>query len=147
MTDLPLHKPPFITKNLALLSSMEIQVDPRPFSIISLPLKSIPLTTIDLNIWCIIRDDQEVSLVLPSTDSNHTYAELPDAKVSFPWSLLTFDMVLDHSIIGFLATISTILAENSISIMAFSAFHRDHILIQTKHLETALSVLTAQINK
>ena len=48
---------------------------------------------------------------------------------------------LDFSLIGILARISTILAENGISIFAISTFNTDYILVKEEKFEQALSVL------
>ena len=48
---------------------------------------------------------------------------------------------LDFSLIGILARISTILAENGISIFAISTFNTDYILVKEEKFEQALGVL------
>ncbi len=51
--------------------------------------------------------------------------------------------VLDFSLIGIIARISSLLAEESISIFAVSTFNTDYILIKEHQVEQARTVLTA----
>ena len=50
--------------------------------------------------------------------------------------------VLDFSLVGILAGISKILAENEIGIFAVSTYNTDYILTKRIHYEKALRVLT-----
>ncbi|MCU0239050.1 MAG: ACT domain-containing protein [Pyrinomonadaceae bacterium] len=52
-----------------------------------------------------------------------------------------YDLVMDFNIVGFMATVAKILADANISIMALSAFSRDHLLIKQDDLAKALIVL------
>lgn len=51
--------------------------------------------------------------------------------------------VLDFSLIGIIAKISSLLDEESISIFAVSTFNTDYILIKEHQVEQARTVLTA----
>jgi hypothetical protein len=57
------------------------------------------------------------------------------------WKIITFDMVLPFSLVGFLARISAALAGAGIGICAFSAYSTDHILVKSGDLEKALGTL------
>lgn len=57
------------------------------------------------------------------------------------WKIITFDTVLPFTMVGFLAKVSTALANAGISIFAVSAFSRDHILIKTIKVEDAVERL------
>ena len=52
--------------------------------------------------------------------------------------------VLDFSLIGILAKISTCLAENGIGIFAISTFNTDYILTKTENFEKAVITLEAE---
>jgi hypothetical protein len=60
----------------------------------------------------------EVSLVLRSSD----WVKMSDSFLGYreegPYRLITFDIVLDLSIVGFLSVIATALAESGVSIYA-----------------------------
>ena len=50
------------------------------------------------------------------------------------WKILTFDMVLPFGLVGFLAKVSKVLADEKIPIFAISAYSTDHILVKEKDL-------------
>ena len=57
------------------------------------------------------------------------------------WRVITFDSQLDFSLVGFLAKISTALAQAKISIFAISSYDTDHILVKEKDFAKAKGVL------
>lgn len=59
------------------------------------------------------------------------------------WKAMKIIGVLDFSLIGIIAKISSLLAEESISIFAVSTFNTDYILIKEHQVEQARTVLTA----
>ena len=91
--------------------------------------------------FMIFRDAHETTLLLDEIDFANVRNALVNVKVESNFRLLTFDVELDFTVIGFLAEISRILAEAEISIIALSAFSRDHILIKQNDLAKALKVL------
>jgi uncharacterized protein len=50
------------------------------------------------------------------------------------WNILTFDMVLPFELVGFLAVVTKILADEKISVFALSSYSTDHILVKEKDL-------------
>ena len=50
------------------------------------------------------------------------------------WKILTFDMILPFGLVGFLAKVSKVLADEKIPIFAISAYSTDHILVKEKDL-------------
>ena len=82
------------------------------------------------------RTDEEKSLVCP-TD------QVPDITLARDdhWKVFRICGELDFSLIGILAKISKILAENSIGIFAISTYNTDYILTKEKNFEKALKVL------
>jgi hypothetical protein len=57
------------------------------------------------------------------------------------WKMLTFDMVLPFRLVGFLATVTTALADKHIPIIAISAYSTDHILVKKNDVEQAKATL------
>ena len=55
-------------------------------------------------------------------------------EVEKDWKILTFDMVLPFELVGFLAKVSKVLADEKIQIFAISAYSTDHILVKEKDL-------------
>ena len=58
-------------------------------------------------------------------------------EIEKDWKILTFDMVLPFGLIGFLAKVSKVLADEKILIFAVSAYSTDHILVKEKDLARA----------
>ena len=85
--------------------------------------------------------EEEVSLVLRSSDWASLKEGFPRHKEEGPYRLITFDIVLDLSIIGFLSVVSTALAENDVSIYALSTYLKDHILVKKVNAPKAIRVL------
>ena len=58
-------------------------------------------------------------------------------EIEKDWKILTFDMVLPFGLVGFLAKVSKVLADEKIPIFAISAYSTDHILVKEKDLKRA----------
>jgi hypothetical protein len=89
----------------------------------------------------LIVDKDEVSLVLPQDAWQEFARRLPDHRTADDYRLITFDLPLDPALIGFMALVSRFLAEAGVSILALSAFERDHILVPAAQFQTAWDVL------
>ncbi|MGG7178762.1 ACT domain-containing protein [Clostridium paraputrificum] len=84
----------------------------------------------------ITRTEAELSIVC--ADKN-----VPDnIKCEKEWKALKVEGPLDFSLIGILAKISSLLAEEKISIFAISTFDTDYILLKEENLGDAIKVLT-----
>jgi uncharacterized protein len=62
-------------------------------------------------------------------------------KEESDWRIITFDLDMQFNLVGFLAYVSKILAEENISIFVLSSFSTDHILLKNTHLKAALKKL------
>ena len=67
----------------------------------------------------------------------YKYDEENVIEIEKGWKILTFDMILPFGLVGFLAKISKVLADEKIPIFAISAYHTDHILVKEKDLVRA----------
>jgi hypothetical protein len=91
--------------------------------------------------FMLLRDEHEVTLLLDESDWRTMRHAARDARVEGGFRLLTFDIELDWSVVGYLARVTSILAEAGIAVGALSAFSRDHLLIKQDDLGVALRVL------
>lgn len=91
--------------------------------------------------FMIFKDKFEITLLLDEIDFGKIKNDLLNAKIESGFRMLTFGIELDFTVIGFLAEITRILAEAEISIIALSAFSRDHILVKQENLAKALKIL------
>lgn len=95
--------------------------------------------------FMLLRDEHEVTLLLDETDWRTMRHAAREARVEGGFRLVTFDIELGWNVVGFLARITEILAGAGISIGAFTAFSRDHLLIKQDDLGTALRVLSQHV--
>lgn len=91
--------------------------------------------------FMIFMDPHEVTLVLDEVDLSNMRPGLGGAKIESGYRMLTFDIVLDLSVIGFMAEVSRLLADAGVAILALSAYSRDSLLIKQGDLATALKAL------
>lgn len=82
--------------------------------------------------------DEEKSLVCYSKDVPENTTQVDEG-----WSGFRIEGVLDFSLVGILAKISSLLAEEEISIFALSTYNTDYVLTKTADFDKALEVLEA----
>ena len=133
---------------LELLRRTRIEVAPETFTFVSvrredwLKLLENPELSPRMSApFMIFSDKWEVSLLLDDIDFDTISHAIRDAKTERNFRLLSFDIELDFNVVGFLAEVSRVLAEAEISIVALSAFSRDHLLIKQADLSKALKIL------
>lgn len=136
------------TKALNLLRQTRVEIAPETFFLISLPhqnwlklLESPELSPRLTAPFMIFRDKWETTLLLDEVDFGTVKHAIREAKSAGNYRLLSFDVELDFTVIGFLAEVSRILARAEIPIIALSAFSRDHLLIKQQDLAKTLKVL------
>jgi hypothetical protein len=134
--------------SIELLSKTRIEIAPETFFLISLThqdwlklLENPELSPRMTAPFMIFRDKWEVTLLFDEVDFKTIRYTIRDAKIEGNFRLLSFDIKLDFETVGFFAQISKILAEANVSIVALSAFSRDHLLIKQEDLPKALKVL------
>lgn len=66
---------------------------------------------------------------------------IENIKCEKDWRVLKIEGPLDFSLVGILSKISTLMANNSISIFAISTYDTDYILIKEKDINRAVKVL------
>ena len=95
---------------------------------------------IDLNaeIYFVGKTDEELSLVCRTEDAPPQTTAREDG-----WRGFRIEGVLDFSLIGILAKLSTLLAENRIGIFAVSTYNTDYILVKAENFDRAMEVLQA----
>jgi hypothetical protein len=120
--------------------------DEQAYCVIHLPASAITAAAgvaaqIGEPFLALVADHHEVTLVAHADAYQAIQRRLPDTKASLDWRLITFDAVLDQSLVGFLAAIAAALAEAGVSLFALSAYERDHILVKADQFDTAWAVL------
>lgn len=97
---------------------------------------SIPEWSQNSNFFSATRTAEELSIVCPQDN-------IPDdIKYEKDWRILKIEGPLDFSLIGILASISSLLSQERISIFAISTYDTDYILVKSKDINNAIKVLT-----
>lgn len=84
-----------------------------------------------------IKDKNELTVIIDKTK----LSEEDVIEAEKDWKLITFNAILDFSLIGFISKISSALAEANISIFVISSYSTDHILVKKKDLDKTLEIL------
>lgn len=82
------------------------------------------------------KTDEEKSLICVTREVPENVIEREDG-----WKAFRIQDVLDFSLIGILAGISELMAQNKIGIFAVSTYNTDYILIKKENYQKALQVL------
>lgn len=114
---------------------MQLEIIDGNFSV----CKVADLSKVNLNgKYCFIGiTDEENSLVCTTESVPNNTTEREDG-----WKAFRIQGVLEFSLIGILAKISTLLAENQIGLFAISTYNTDYILVKEENYGRALDVLT-----
>ncbi|MDV4149421.1 ACT domain-containing protein [Clostridium sp. AL.422] len=95
----------------------------------------IPNWIFNEEFFSITRTEDEVSIVCLQDKVKE------EIKCERDWKVLKIEGPLDFSLIGILARISTLMANNDISIFAISTYDTDYILIKEEMIDRAIAVL------
>ena len=143
------HIPP--EELMPIFASMKLKLHPRDHMIVSLPLdekvKALDLYKSLEPFNSITVDSEEVSLVLSVDDWENMRPNFYEYLAEGPYRVITFDIVLDLNLVGFLSVVSAVLAEAGISIYTISTYLRDHILIKSKEAAEAMRLLEKLIRR
>ncbi|HEY0321651.1 MAG TPA: ACT domain-containing protein [Pyrinomonadaceae bacterium] len=135
-----------------LLSRARVSVASSSFYLIGLTqaewarlLESAELSPRPESIFMLLKDGHEVTLLLEESDWRAMRHAVRDARIEGGFRLLTLDIMLDWTVVGFLAHVTNLLAQAGISCGALSAFSRDHLLIKQDELAKALRILSTHV--
>jgi hypothetical protein len=86
-------------------------------------------------IFAVVTDGAEITVVA------ELHSGLEVLEEEKPFRIISFDTKLPFDLIGFLAYITKLLADQNISLFAISSFSTDHILMKEVYLDKAMEVL------
>ena len=131
-----------------LLESAKVEVAAEMFALVGMTRAGLMDLLADASLsprmsapFMIFMDPHEVTLILDEIDLANMRPGLSDAKIENGYRMLTFNIVLDLSVVGFMAEVSRILANAGVAILPLSAYSRDSLLIKQDDLATALKAL------
>lgn len=113
---------------------MEIKLIHKDFSVCK--IKNLSKVNYSDEFCFIGKTDEELSLVCGTEFVPENAIECENG-----WKAFRVQGVLDFSLIGILSKISSLLAENGISIFAISTYNTDYILIKKDSFKKAINIL------
>ena len=130
---------------MPVFASTKIKEHPDDYSIVSISRKEEEKAREvlkNLEPWSSVTFDlEEISVVLREDAWEQIRNCFQVYQEEGPYRLLTFDIVLDLDLVGYLSVISSLLAKEGISIYAVSTYLRDHILVKKKDAGKAADVI------
>lgn len=88
--------------------------------------------------FAVVEDKNEITTII---ERSKLPAEAVIDVDEDDWRVITFDMLLPINLLGFIAKISGVIAEEKINILYISAFSTDHLLVQEKDVKKAVAKL------
>ena len=96
--------------------------------------EQVPSWALKGDFYSITKTEDELSVVCLEENING------NIKYEDNWRVLKIEGPLDFSLVGILAKISGLMADNSISIFAISTYDTDYILIKNDKIENAINI-------
>jgi hypothetical protein len=118
------------------MSQLTLRIINENLAIHSLTTNStIPAEVFSASIFFIAKTFDEISIVLPQS------INIDSDEAELNWQALEVVGPLDFTMTGILSNISTVLANEKISIFAISTFDTDYILVKKECMEAAIKAL------
>lgn len=137
-----------------LLRRTKVEVAPETFVVVGLGhddwkrlLENPELSPRPDAVFMLLRDPYEVTLLLEEEDWRTMRHAAREARVESGFRLVTLNVELPWTTVGYLARVTGILAEAGVSVGALSAFSRDHLLVKQDELGVALRVLGEHVEE
>ena len=87
--------------------------------------------------FAVIKDDRETTCVIDES----RIGSQKFLGFEGDWRMITFDMVLPLSLVGFFAAVSGALADAGVNIFSVSAYTTDHVFVKDQKLDIAIKSL------
>jgi hypothetical protein len=112
-------------------TNVKFSVDPSKYTVAK--LDAVP--ALSDKVFAVIRDQHEVTVV-----AKEGFEEQPISVEGF-FKRITFDVALPYDLIGFAAHVSTLLANENIPILVYSAYSTDHVFVKEEDANKAVAAL------
>lgn len=133
-----------------LIASTRLKVLAPTYTVVGIPakqLKAVKWRLSRLDGYASILFDGELTLLLPEKQWERISRKFRRASVEKGYKLILLDLKLEWSVVGYLAAISSALAEEGISVGVISAYSKDLILVKKSRVKKAVSVLRTLIKR
>ncbi|MFH1641620.1 MAG: ACT domain-containing protein [Nanoarchaeota archaeon] len=125
-----------------------MKISKEKYCIVSIPSKQIErfdLVNLSKNFYSFIYDTNNITLIINQKNWKEIEKNFALYKIEKSFRILTPDAELSWDVVGFIANLTKILAENKISVGVISSFSKDHLLIRNKDVRKARKVLKNEI--
>jgi hypothetical protein len=112
-------------------TNVKFSADPSKYTIAK--LDSVP--ELSDKVFSIIKDQNEVTVV-----AKEGFVSQPISVEGF-LRRITFDVALPYDLVGFVAHVSTLLANKNIPILVYSAYSTDHLFVKEEDLGRTVEAL------
>lgn len=129
------------------LAAAGLYTDGERYALIRLPSRAIIaaagiVAEMSTPFVALLLDKDAITLLVLEDALSDFETRLQEAEIATTrYRLLTLDVELEPELVGFMARISTALAEASISILTYAAFNRDHIFVPEADFDRAHATL------
>lgn len=117
-----------------LLKSINPVLDSREF--VFCTISKNDFQKIKTNAVCWFKEKEGITLILEMSE-----AEKNNLEFIYPCKMITLNVHSNLNAIGFLAAVTTKLAEHKISVNAVSAFYHDYLFVPAEKAEQAVQIL------
>jgi hypothetical protein len=112
-------------------TNVKFSVDPSKYTIVK--LDSVP--HLSDKIFSVIKDQNEITVV-----AKEGFVSQPISVEGF-FRRITFDVAIPYDLIGFVAHVSTLLANKNVPILVYSAYSTDHLFVKEEDLRRTVEAL------
>lgn len=129
------------------LTAANFFTDNQDYAFVQLPARAITaaagvIAEIGEPFCAILVDKDEVTLMIPADALDDFGRRLPGhVTTDIRYRLITVDVALEPTLIGFMAHISRALADVGIPIFPYAAYTRDHIFVPANLVNKAIETL------
>jgi hypothetical protein len=124
---------------------MKLYLPETRYAVASLPLAAFSQAVDALHgvdgFVSLTRDKDEITLIIAEETWQQIAPRFVGAKVQGGRRMIVFDDVLDFTVVGFIAEISRALAEAGISILNFSTYRTDAVLVHELRFDEAVAAV------
>lgn len=127
-----------------------LYTDEQDYAIVDLPLSALDRAALLLEVMepfsTLIVDKDEVTLVLPTESWAVLREQFSEAEAAEGYRLITLDLPLELGLVGYIAKLTETVARAGASLLVFSAYQRDHLLVPADDFDRAMEALEALIS-
>ncbi len=129
-----------------VIAETRLFTDGRPYVIAGMPASQLAaaselLLRTQTPFSALMYDKDEVTLIIARETWELSALALDVASISPDYRLITFDLPLELGLVGYIATLTGVVAEQGVSVFPVSAFSRDHILVPAEDFDRVWNAL------